>query len=332
MKKILSVVLALVLVAGLSAAALAAVDTSTWTFTPTDTDVVTFKVTYDSDIVPKETLSFTSTPADDNPDSTNVTIDDVTVSGKSNDVTVKLPSYSKVGKYVYTIKMVEGDTQGVTYSKESISITVQIVYDYENSCLKVFEAGITKDESGNKNDTLANTYEYLPEDVGALTVKKVVKGEYGRKDKLFDIKVTITTETDLKVWSDITVSGGSDAGNTQTIAGDGWTGSKEINIKLADDETVSIKNLPAGVTYKVEEDAKHLSGDINSDEGYTATYENDEGTIAKDTPVAAVVTNTKDSVIETGIALDSLPYIVIGGAVLLAAVAVLLRKRRYEED
>ena len=261
-----------------------------------------------------------------------MTIDDITVSGKSNDVTVKLPEYSKVGKYVYTIKMVEGDTQGVTYSKDSISITVQIVYDYENSCLKVFEAGITKDADGNKNDTLANTYEYLPEDVGALTVKKVVKGEYGRKDKLFDIKVTLTTETDLKVWSDITVSGGSDAGNTQTIAGDGWTGSKEINIKLADDETVSIKNIPAGVTYTVEEDAKHLTGDFNSDEGYKVTYENETGTIVKDTAPAAVVNNDKSSAPETGITLDSLPYIVIGGAVLLAAVAVLLRKRRYEED
>jgi hypothetical protein len=332
MKKILSVALAVVMLFALSVSVFAAVDTSDWKTVVADNPEVSFKVTYTTNVegvIPAETLAFTSTAATSNPDggTANLTIDPVTVNGTPVVVPVTLPQYEKVGVYTYTIKMTEGNTQGVTYETDKeISITVLVVYDYENECLKIEEAGVTADKDGNKEDTLENQYA-----VGKLSVQKKVTGNLGDKNKLFTIHVTLTAAKN--VWSDITISGGSDASNTQTITGDGWTGSKNVDIKLKDGETVTFSNIPEGVTYEVVEDENHTKkADVNSEEGYTATYEKDTGSIVKDETQAAIVTNEKKTDINTGISLDSLPYILIGVAVLAALVVMILRRRRAQED
>ena len=282
------------------------------------------------------------TADDANPDDTMITIGEdnsFAVTGITNNVPVNYPAFTLPGIYRYTIKELEGDTQGVTYATDTeINVVILVSYNSDGTGL-VAEAGVEKaDPDAEKEDSITNIYELggdnKAEDA-ALTVEKTVTGNLGDKEKLFTIKVTLTAEDGKTVNSDITVSGGSDASNTQTIE-KGWSGSTDVTILLKDGETVSFDKIPVGVTYVVEEDASHLiAGDeptveeLNSEEGYKATYTNEEGTTAVDTTFEAAIENNKDTGINTGISLDSLPYLL-----MLAAVAVgafIIFRRRVED-
>ena len=318
----------------------ASVDTSTWT---SDATTLTLKKDYSGDVFPTETLSFTVTPDEGNPDATPVvTIADITTSAAAeNEITVSIPSYSKVGVYKYTIAETAGTSQGTTYDTNTIGFSVLVSYDYANSKLKT-EVALTTAASAEasgegeaeaaKQDTFTNTY-----DEGTLTVNKTVAGNLADQSKLFTIKVTLTAEDGKTVNTDITVAGGSDAGNAQTVA-KGWTGSKDITIQLKHDETVTFSHIPAGVSYTVVEDAKHLAAgstptaaELNGEEGYLATYTSATGTIEKDTTAAAAIVNTKETQVDTGITLDSMPYILLLVMVIAAAAFVLIRRRSLED-
>lgn len=384
MKKTLAILLALMLVL-VNVAALAAGgktddeantraadpnDTSTWTTGTLADWTVPINKNYTvtgGTTFPVETLTFTSAPATDNPDydstdptkAANLTVAAYTVSAASNTNVLKItfPTFTKVGLYHFTITEDTGSTQGVSYNTGSteIKLSVLIVYDYANNCLKIDDSdpkkpgmGITATEVTDANgtvtkvktDTLTNTY-----DMGTLTVTKTVDGTLGRRDQYFDIKVTLTATSGKKVFSDITVAGGTDSGNAQTVTGNGWEGSKEVNIKLKHNETVTISNIPAGVSYTIVENSSHAAEDPNGSNGatgYTITYadtnDNETGTgatihtdgkgvIAKDVTSATTVKNTKDKEIDTGIVLDTVPYVLMMTLTVVGLAVLFVRKR-----
>ncbi|MDO4649150.1 MAG: hypothetical protein Q4B26_10920, partial [Eubacteriales bacterium] len=82
-------------------------------------------------------------------------------------------------------------------------------------------------------------------------------------------------------------------------------------------------NVPAGVTYTVVED------DYSKD-GYTTSKTGDTGTM-DDKEATAAFTNDKVGDVDTGINLDSLPYILILVVIAGAAVAFFVSKRRTVE-
>lgn len=100
---------------------------------------------------------------------------------------------------------------------------------------------------------------------GSLEIKKTVTGNTGDRDKLFQVKVTFTNDTDASMLSDITCKDYYDAeGNIQATATSlGWTDtinegshsekSFEKVICVKDGATVSFSNIPYGVTYTVAE-------------------------------------------------------------------------------
>lgn len=286
-------------------------------------------------IFPNETLEFISTPADSNPTEANLTIANLVVDGTDGELTITLPEYDTIGQYVYTISEKEGNTQGVTYTDATIDVTVLVSYD-DNHELKaeLFLTQKVSEGSAAKVDTFNNEYE-----LGKLNVTKVVEGNLGSQDAEFDMTVTFTS--DKPVLSDITYVDGNTTG---TIAYEnGWTEANgqytaTASIKVKHGETVSFTNIPAGVTYLVEEDEKHTLGqsdtmDPNSpaDEDYKVEYTNNSGTItvAGADPQLVTVTNTKQTAVETGVVLDSMPYVLILTATLVG-MAALLGKKRYE--
>ena len=343
MKRIAAVLLAAALAAGFSLTAFAD-DTS-------DVHITKSYSTTDGETFPAETLTFTVTADSNNPggaDCPMITVgsnNQFSVTELTDDMTtaipVNLPTYTTAGVYKYTINEIAGSTQGVTYGTNEITIAVLV--GYEGGTLKVLDCGVEKNADGNKEDTIVNEYKLGgnsddDDDPGeqSLIVKKIVKGSLGDPTKLFKIKVTLTTESGKKVYSDITVSGGSYAGNVQTIKGDGWS-SKEITIQLHHDETVTFDKIPAGMSYTVVEDVTHIAkgetqtiAELNGDEGYLVSYTGDEGTITEGSNPEADVTNTKDTTVNTGISLDSLPYIMILAAVAVGGF-VIFRRRRTED-
>lgn len=296
-----------------------------------------------AELYPVETLTFTATPDGSNPDDTNLTIDDLSVSGNTNQaLTVHLPVYSLVGTYKYTIaETTEKEMQGVTYSADAIAVTVLVTYNYAEEKLDT-QIVLSTTEAGNQSadanedgkvDTFVNQY-----DVGQLTLEKAVTGNLGAKDVYFEIEVTFVSPKEVA--SDITVTGGSSEENPTVIAiadweagEDGWTCSKVFRLK--DSDLLTFADIPAGISYTVEEDAKHGVGDdgfdVNSagDTDYTVTYADETGTIATGETSAAKVTNEKSTSVETGVLLDSMPYVLMltAGA---AGMVLLLGRKRYE--
>lgn len=374
MKKFLALVLAMMLVLSMSAVALAAdetgsdsdstttttdkADASGWT-SEAETAAIELKKVYTvttkegitSDLYPQETLKFTVVADEANPDTPEITVDDLKVTGSSDQkVVINLPVYDTVGVYVYYITEDDGTSQAVGYTDDTIAVKVYVTYGtnaLESNVVVTYPTAT----ANTKLDTFTNTYK-----VGKLTVTKSVSGNLASKDAYFKMKVTLTS--DKIVTSDITVTTGSstDKNTDTTVTGaklndtetnndlGEWTLNSEgkytteVEIWLKDGDTITFYNIPEDVDYTVVEDAQHLLGenetapDPNSatDEDYTATYTSESGSITAGGTAAASVANAKNTTVATGVVLDSMPYVLIISLVAVAAVAM-MKRRSYND-
>lgn len=245
-----------------------------------------------------------------------------------------------IGVYIYDVKEVKGDTQGVTYSTVTNKLKVTVAYD--RAVQKYYTAFVSlslADENGdgqtdNKSNGFTNEYS-----AGSLEVKKVVTGNAQDPEKKFTITVTFAVDaltsgdtSTNPVKSTINYgTNGSIAPSEWTLKDGKYTASATIN--LGSDATETFTNIPYGVTYTVEEDSKHLEGG----DGYSVSYSfntdaTNGGTTQKiDTAVEkTTVTNTKNSVIDTGVILDNAPYILMLAVVAGGAFFMVAKKRREE--
>lgn len=336
MKKILAMVLAMMLVLSMSAA-----------FAESEYNLVTKEEKRDLDIkkvytkaggdeYPHEVLAFTAKPADTNPTKQNITIDNLTVGETNDKLSINLPGFTAPGVYVFTISETEGATQGVTYTKETVEISVLVEYDYaaEDYNLKVSKIGVTSTDSA-KNDTFTNKY-----DMGNLTVKKTVSGNMASTEQLFDIQVVLTS--DQIVLSDIAYTGGSDKSCTGTVEMDEWTKPEgatnwtaTIDVKLKATEQLTFSEIPAGVTYAVTESADHAAADANGANpatGYEITYKGTDnadtgaGSITSKDADMVTINNEKSADVNTGIALDNAPYMILMALVVVAGAALIVKR------
>ena len=178
----------------------------------------------------------------------------------------------------------------------------------------------TENANGAKSGSFNNTYS-----AGSLSVTKNVTGNMGDQQKEFTVKVTFTAPTGDTVREAITYVDGTE---TKTIAA-GWTGSKEVDITLKHGETVTFNNIPYGVTYTVvENDYTGANG------GYDAAGYNfsDTSKIINSDSDTVTITNNKGGTVDTGIGLDSLPYIML---LVLAAAGLIVffsKKRMAREN
>ncbi len=331
-KKFMAGALATVLAMGMSTAAFA---TTTDETTYTDQSTATFKKTYTltnpDTISPSETFTFSAltcesvTDAADGVTKDNApvpTIGDVVFDRGSagldtKNITVTLPEYTSVGIYTYSFTENVGDTAGVTYRTEPMKLVVTVLNDGDG-LIRV--AGVHAETAdGEKTDTFAdNTFS-----AGSLSVTKDVTGNMGDKTKEFTVKVTFTAPEGKTVKSEVSYVDGT---NKTIITPSDWkNGQVTETITLKDDETVTFDNIPYGVTYTVVEEDY-------SDEGYDAakyTVVDADGTEYKiDTDSEGVlITNNKDKSVDTGINLDSMPYILMMGVACAGMVVFFARKR-----
>ena len=232
-----------------------------------------------------------------------------TVRGTTGDITVALPEYTNVGVYEYTLKEVAGKTAGVTYYDKDIKLVVTVVND-DNGKLRI--AAVHTESTGEaKSDNFPNTYK-----AGELDVSKTVTGNLGDKNKYFEFTVTLNGVEGKTYADSYAVTGGSaDAKNPTTIAVGVPT---KFNLKHGD--TITIANLPYGVTYTVTETAA---------EGYTTEKTGDHGTISAVDQTAAF-TNTKNGEVDTGVVLNNMPYILVLAVLAAGVVVFIIRKRRED--
>lgn len=334
-KKLLAFMLVATMVLGMSTTAMAANTTGS------------FKKAYDgtATVVPSEKITFTVSGNGNN--IPKLIVEECDVNSLTNNTvnfSVELNG-ATAGTYDYTIKEVAGNTQGVSYdTTTAIGVKVLVAnrntWDastetYTTECyVEDVVLSTTKTNEDGKVDTITNTY-----DTGSLAITKDIAGNLASTEATFAIDVTLTREANKEVKSDITVSGGSDERNTITIVASEFESEASVTktIYLKAGETVTISDIPAGMTYSVAEQSAHLlasgatvnpNSDIDKEYTVTYDYSDADNTIAADDTDTVEVLNTKNAGISTGIILTSMPYVVMIAIVAVALVAVMMRKRR----
>lgn len=179
------------------------------------------------------------------------------------------------------------------------------------------------DEDTIKEDTTFYA-KYVPASAN-LTVSKTVTGKLGDTNKAFTFTITKADGTAANITDTNIEISEADRAKVE------WKGNGQFTLK--DGASIIFKNLPSG-QYKVVED--NYSG-----EKYETSYVVDSGTpenrreasvtIGTDAKTLAF-TNHCTLFPDTGVLLDTLPYIVILAVVAGGVALLMLRKRRKEDD
>lgn len=339
MKKLVSILLTLVMVLGLTTAAFATEggsESKDFVDVGQIEIVKTYKVENPGTLNLAETFSFKVegydvsdsqiTDVDEMPkiDGADITYGsgEASSEGVSKTVTINLPAteeFGGVGVYTYKITEVSPEkvTAGVIYDNEPIYLKVTVLQQGDKLVrVAVLHKG---DVDGTKAASFLNKYQ-----AGSLSITKKVTGNLGDTSKYFKVTVTLTGVEGKNYAESYTVTGGTKIENGKVdCASSSITIGQEKVFYLKDGETIEIANLPYGVTYTVQED--DYTGDKG---GYVTSYvfEDTKRTInsASDT---VTITNNKEVDVDTGITMDNLPFILILGVALVGVTGMLIKRR-----
>lgn len=257
-----------------------------------------------------------------------------TVNTYSQDFSIDLvkllgDNYNKVGKYAYTISENETKIPGITKDAHTYEMIVTVVNKQKDNLTNETGYGYfvgMYDADGNKVPAeFTNTYNSY-----SLEVEKTVKGNFGDLNDIFTFYITLGKEAgkdDNYATATVKVSDTSNPANNAS-----WTiGGGQQTITLKHGQTATISNLPVGVTYTVTE---KKTNDDGSAWVYTttgeATAEANKTIAAGDNKVEIV--NEHQGTPDMGVILDNAPYIALLAIVAIGGVALMLNKRRRDEE
>lgn len=294
-------------------------------------------------ISPKETFTFDIARKEVSNAGTGVTNDNMPVpsigsaaytvedgakaDGNSKNVTIDFTKdgqliYNAVGVYDYTVSENAGKTLGVAYDTKTYTMRVVVANGETRGTYKINSVKFIDSATKQKADTVSfeNTYS-----ANTLSVSKNVIGALGDMAKDFQFHVSFANDTE-KTWTDaITVKKTNQNGETSAITLD-----EDGGFTLKDDETVVFENVPADLTYTVSENDYTANG-------YTTKLNNvekrDSGNVTMTaTAASCAFENSKGGTIDTGVILDNAPYIALLAIVAIGGVALMLNKRRRDEE
>lgn len=177
------------------------------------------------------------------------------------------------------------------------------------------------DEDTIKEDTTFYA-KYVPASAN-LTVSKTVTGKLGDTNKAFTFTITKADGTAANITNTNIEISEADRAKVE------WKGNGQFTLK--DGASITFKNLPSG-EYKVIEDSyTHYETSYVVDSKTPENGQEARVTIGTDAKTLAF-TNHCTLFPDTGVLLDTLPYIVILAVVAGGGILLMLRKRRKEDD
>lgn len=274
---------------------------------------------------------------------------------------LKIPT-GGTGIYVYKITEADKGTPAVAYNTDGgnlyLIVTVTHVtngdgviqdgqYNYavalRRSDADITSANVADAAKGVKvlnTNAFNNTYG-AGTTVNSVELKKTVHGNFGDLGKDFTFNVTFNKAVD-KNYGNIAFE--AENGRKVYKANDPTqTGVNELEygveyvVTLKHGETIEFGNLPADVTYTMVENGKQdVEGTQKVDGIYTVTGEKTEdnkGTVtASATTAKEEIVNTNQESPDMGVVLDNAPYIAMLAIVAIGGVALMLNKRRRDEE
>lgn len=265
------------------------------------------------------------------------------------------------GIYVYKITETDKGTPAVVYNTDGgnlyliVTVThvtnsdgvIQNGYNYavalRRSNAEITSTNVADAAKGTKvlaTEAFHNTYG-AGTTVNSVELKKTVHGNFGDLGKDFTFNVTFNKAVD-KNYGNIAFE--AENGRKVYKANDPTqTGVNELEygveyvVTLKHGETIEFGNLPADVTYTMVENGKQdVEGTQKVDGIYTVTGEKTEdnkGTVtASATTAKEEIVNTNQESPDMGVVLDNAPYIAMLAIVAIGGVALMLNKRRRDEE
>ena len=243
---------------------------------------------------------------------------EATTVGDINHAVVTLPEFEHVGIFTYTINQTAGNTAGVTYDDTTVYLKVTAI---EQDGIVRIIATYYGENPAAKGAMFVNEYSAAP-----ITIGKTVTGNMGEQDRYFAIKVTLTNPEGKSAPATYAITAGTSyAGQITEITAD-----QENTVYLKHGETLTIENVPYGVTYTVVEDdytAAPYSYDAAEYAGSDVSNNTVNGLMDAATENVQI-TNNKGTDVDTGVELTSLPYILTALASLGGGAAVFFARKR----
>ena len=238
--------------------------------------------------------------------------------------------YDSVGSYIYSFHDTAGTTAVVTYDNNEYKLYVNVVYGDTAGTYKIGGAYV-KNTAGTKVQEIVNIYQS-----GNLKITKTVTGNMGDKNKVFDVKVTLTVADGKTVKAPVTITT-TDAAltNPATIATGDWSGNKaEVTLHVKDGTTVELKNLPVGVSYTVAElpYSDYTTSYTHTQNGTSMTGAPTSTAVRANAIDTVTITNNKNANVNTGVIVSNLPYILILAAVAAGLVLFAAGKKRHADE
>lgn len=170
-------------------------------------------------------------------------------------------------------------------------------------------------------------YAIWKQSVTSVKVAKQVTGNFGDKTREFKFEITFT-DTNGKALRLVQ----TDKAPTYSITSDTTVGGEKLTVLMKDKGEITLTNVPIGGTLVVTEieasgyQTSYKIGETESQEGNVARY------IVPENGGTITFINHRNVSPDTGVFVDSLPYILIIACVAGVAALFLIRRRKKRED
>lgn len=276
----------------------------------------------------------------------------------------------KVGEYSYTITESTPAYPGVTPVDSTLTMKITVVNQLDEQKQPIansygyYVALYRDNKKVEAKDAFKNSY-----DSKSLTLSKTVHGALAdlKKDFTFTIKFTKDTTT-ATITNEMyrgpqvgtlgtNVSIKPEGTATTPLAANTYLElDKPYTVSLRHNGSLELSNLPAGIKYEVFEDGSEVSGSdvvlntintsgqsvkyvvtVKDADQNTVSFSNNNtvsGQINKENPanVTTAFHNTNNAEPDMGVVLDNAPYIAMLAIVAIGGVALMLNKRRRDEE
>lgn len=224
--------------------------------------------------------------------------------------------FTAPGTYVFHLKEEQDSNPNITYSTEEYDIYVVVSWpdNYPTSTTPVIQSIKAHDAQGNKTDTASFTNKAAAND--SLTISKTVAGTAANTNDSFNYTLSVSGAR-----GNYTVTKAD--GTTETL-----TAGTDYIFSLKHGEHIVVANLPEGATYTVTEaetdyEESNTVDNVASNDGHVA-----EGTIMAGGDTVAYK-NTKGFGPDTGITMNTLPFVAVGVVAVAGGAALVISRRRH---